>query len=386
VDRAVAALPIFHDDQGRFSPALYRAMDESRRLAIWRHERDGIMRSRFIDDAGALLTSSAEADFVGRMASTERSFDMAIFSVDDLPDSELEAYALENPEMFRSVHLSIISVHGNEAEARAIRDSVLEGEVSFEDAAREHSTQFGFRGGDMGEMMAHELAGHVPDAAAREMALALAAGEYSELMWTVNGWVFFRAESDVADADFGSEAVLSGIRTHMQSFARGRMADWAIAQAGLFAERVSELGFNAALAEFDGVQRRSFGPIPINVGGIDLFGTVAAQGVDELWGAADNEQFWTVAFSTAVGSASEPVEQGGNVLVLFPTSETEAHASETARLAAIFGDRADDMNWELLHRHIMNSPRMQDRFQEAFDRMFPPVAAAGMFDFDFGGW
>jgi len=377
VDREMARLPMFRDENGNFSPALYRQLDENRRLSLWRQVQEDITRSRFHEDIEGLLVPSAEASFVGRMASTERSFEMAVFNVDAFPDSEHEAYARENPELFRMAHLSMITLRGNEREARRVRASIADGEIAFEEAARLHSVDgFADWGGDVGLRMAHELMFDLLlDMQAIDAALALAEGEISDVVRTPEGWVFFRAEADPSDADLSDPLAMGRVRAYMRRVARGRMEDWAVAQAEGFGALAREQGFDAALAASPGVERRSFGPVPINFGNVNLFGSLAsaAQGVFELAGSASNEHFWAVAFSTPVGSPSQPVVQGGSVLVLFPVSETEAHASEVDMVASNYAHFwLGGMSGWLLHQHVLNSPRLNDMFVETYFRFFMP--------------
>jgi len=375
VDREVAALPMFQED-GRFSLALYRQLDENRRLTLWRQVQDEITRSRFRADLDGLLVPSAEGEFIGRMASTERSFDMAVFSVDAFPDSEHEVYVQENPDLFRSAHLSMVTIRGGEREVRRILASITEGEVTFEDAARLHSMDaFADRGGDMGSRMVHDLRLDIPEAAVLEAALSLSAGEYSDVMRTAGGWVFFRAEADVQDADLSDPIVMGRVRAYMRSFARGRMEDWAIAQAEEFGLLASEYGFEEASVQWaetrqEEVGRRSFGPVPINFGNIDLFETLAGHGIAEITDSATNMHFWTVAFSTPLDSPSQPIVQGGNVVVLFPTEETEADDTAIGSVAATYGFWLTNMTDQFLHQHIMNSPRLDNRFMETYFRVF----------------
>jgi len=372
VDREVAGLPMFQEN-GRFSLALYRQLDESRRLALWRQVQDDIVRARFRADIDGLLVSSAEGEFMGRMASTERSFEMAVFSVDAFPDSEHETYVRANPELFRTAHLSMITIRGHEREARRILASINEGELAFEDAARTYSVDaFADRGGDMGPRMAHELRFDLPDSAVLDAALALGAGELGDVMRTPAGWVIIRAEDDAQEADLEDPLVMGRVRAYMRSFARGIMEDWAIVQAESFAAQVNELGFEEAFAaKADVPERRSFGPVPINFGNVDLFGTLGAHGVGELGGSDTNEHFWNAAFATPLNTASAPVVQGGNVLVFFPIEETEADSADTERLAADFGGFwLANTTDAVLHRHVMNSPRLDDRFMETYFRIF----------------
>jgi len=370
VDREVARLPTFQVN-GVFSPALYNQLSESARLALWRQVQDDITRARFHSDIDGLPVSSGEREFMGRMASTERSFDMAVFPVDAFPDSEHRAYALANPELFRRAHLSMLTVRESEAAARALLDSVLGGEASFGDAARLHSgDMFAAGGGYMGARMAHELRPFIPDPAVLEAALALGEGDYSGVMGMGGAWVFFRAESDPAEADLDDPAVMGQVRAYMRSFARELMENWAVAQAHEFAASSAVYGFDAALAMQPEAVRRSFGNVPLNFGGVGFFGSLAAAGVPELAGAANNERFWQEAFSGPLNRASQPVVQGGNVLVLFPVGETEAHPVASELAASDYGNWLARMTHSFLGQHIMNSPRLDDRFVETFFRMF----------------
>ena len=368
VDRGMAGL--FLDEQGNFSREMYMRLDENARLSQWRRVREDIIATRFLADVHGLLTPSAEGLFMGRMASTERSFETAVFSVDAFPDFELEAYAAENPGLFRSAHLSMITMRGSEAEARRVWAAVSDGAMDFEDAAATYSEDvFRFRGGDVGPRMAHELRGNVPNPDVLEMALSLAAGEVSEVVRTPEGWVFFRAESDAEEADLSDALVLGRVRDYMNSFARGRMENWAIDRAVEFAATANEFGLEEAFARHDGARRGGFGPIPINFGGGGFLGSPGAL-TGDLAGAANNELFWTVAFSTPIGEASRHVVQGGNVLVLFPTAETEADYAEVESVAARYAPWLADNAEALLGRQVMGSPRLNDRFDETYRRFF----------------
>ena len=367
VDRAVASLPRFQEN-GRFSPALYRQMDETTRISLWRRTREDVIRGRFFDDASTLLLPSAEAEFMGMMSSTERSFEVAVFSAAAFPDSEVEAFARENPEMFRVATLSVITIPEGEDEARRALESVASGAISFDDAARMYSRdEFALLGGDMGQQMAHALRGRLFDVEALDEILALSAGQTSDLVRTFGGWAFFRAEADSRDPDFSDFNDMESARAYVHSFARERMELWAVAQAEAFATVAAEVGFDEAIFLHPGAQRQSVGSAPINFGGVHLFAPLAGGGA--LAGAASNEAFWTAAFSVPIGSPSRPVVQGDNTLVIFPVSETEAHEAALESTSFAFSSWLSDP-WQTEHslrQHFLNSPRLdRDRFWDAY--------------------
>jgi hypothetical protein len=368
INREVAKL---FQENGKFSSTLYKQVDENRRLALWRQEQENYTKRHFISDVGGLLRPAAETEFIGNMAALERSFEMVFFPIDTYPDVEYEAYAREHSDLFRSVRLSAITVKSSKREAERILSSIMNRETTFEDAARAYSTDtYADRGGDMGIKMAHELVFDIPDEAEREKAIALARDEYSDIIATSNGWSFFRGEEAVQEADTSDALVMEKVRSYMRNFERGRMEDWAFNQSNAFVALADEFGFDEAVY-LQRLERRSFGPIPINYGNFDLFTALPTQTVAELSGSATNEYFWRAAFSTQVNSLSQPVVQGSNVIVLLPTAETEAEESRIEGITSSFSTYWLDFNFEQsIPQYFFGSPKMVDNFLDIFFRYF----------------
>jgi hypothetical protein len=366
VDREVAKL---FQENGRFSSALYNQVDENRRLALWRQEQENLTKRHFISDANGLLKPTAEAKFVGNMAVLERTFEMVFFSLDAYPDAEYEAYAREHSDLFRSVRLSSITVNSSKREAERILASIKNRETTFEDAARAYSTDsYADRGGDMGIKMAHELEIDIPDAAEREKAIALARDEFSDVITTTDGWSFFRGEEAVQEADISDAVTMEKVRSRMRNFDRGRMENWALDQASAFIALANEYGLEEAVY-LQRLERRSFGPIPINYGGFDLFAALPTQTVAELSGAATNEYFWRIAFTTPINNLSQPVVQGNNILVLYPTAETEADEYGIEGITSTFETYwLDYITEQSVPQYFFSSPKMVDNFFDVFLR------------------
>jgi hypothetical protein len=372
VDREVAQLPQFQEN-GRFSSALYNRLDSNARLTLWRQVQDSIAGEHFYSDITGLLKPSAEASFIAKMNSPQRSFDMVSFSINSYPDSEVGAYAREHADLFRTTHLSKITVNSSEREARQILSSIKDGSTSFEDAAKAHSQDsYAEKGGDMGIKLAHELAGEVSEDAGREKLLALGKGEYSEVIKLDSGWAFFRVDDAVQNADFDDSSVIEKVRAYVTEFERGRMEDWTIEQARAFISQVREFDFNEAVYQ-RGIEKQSFGPLPVNYGNVDLYTPLSSFTVQELSGSYADENFWKAAFSTPVNTPSEPLVQGANVLVLYPTEEIAAEESSLESIESIFSSYwLSYMSEQTIRSHFLNSKKMEDRFFETFFRYFMP--------------
>lgn len=370
VDKEVVKHPQFQVN-GVFSPALYGQLDRNVQLSIWEDTRDNIARNHFQSDIGGLLAPSTEGEFIGRMASVQRSFQMAVFPVDRYPNEEYEAYALENSDIFRSVHLSMITVSSSEREAKKILESIKKEEITFEEAARAYSKDsYVDRGGDMGIRMIYDLSWDIPEELVREKVIALAKGGYSDVMKTSLGWAFFRAEEDIVEPDTADPALIDKVRYYVRNYERGRMEDWAVGQAEDFVTMADALGFEEAVSA-RGIESRSFGPVPINYGSVDLFPALSSQSISEINNSASNYFFWDTAFSTPVGAMSRPLVQGGNVLVFVPTEETRADESVVEGITSTFSDYwLSYMTEQSLRQFFIESPKMVNNFFDVYNRYF----------------
>jgi hypothetical protein len=374
VDRRVAALPMFQEN-GRFSGALYRQMDSGARMSLWREMQDSIAEEHYKSDMNGLRVSSREVSFISAMASPERTFQMVFFPLSSYPDSEIIAYVNANPNNFRQIHLSSVTITSSEREARQVLTSVENGTLSFEDAAKNQSRDsYAEKGGDMGLKPAYELSTEIPDAAEREGVLALnSAGALSSLVKVPTGWAFYRCEAPPVPADTSDQTMISQIRYYMNDFERGRIEDWLIGEAEQFIELVKAGDFETAAAART-LELRNFGPLPLNYGGTDLFTTLSSFSVSELGYADSNENFWRTAFSTPLKTPSIPFVVGSNVLVIYPVEEKTAEESTVEAIESSYASYWTSYNAERsLRSYFLSNPKFDDKFMEAFMRIFTPV-------------
>jgi hypothetical protein len=371
VDRRVAELPQFQEN-GRFSSALYRSMDNTSRLDLWRNVQNSIAEGYYRRDLRGLRVSSGEIEFIGLISSPVRSFDMVSFSLSDYPESEIKAYGDANADRFRVTHLSRITVTSGEREAAGILRTIQEGSSTFEDAAREHSTDgYAERGGDMGIKLAWELDVEAPEAADRETLLNLERGAYSGVIKTgEKSWSFFRAEEDPRRADTDDTSILQRIRGYIDIFDRRVIEEWVTAEAGRFIADAGEEGFDAAVEKW-GLVKDSFGPLPINYGDVELFTSLSSFSVENLSGASTNENFWKTAFSTPPETLSPPLSLGSRIVALYPLEEKAADEINTGYIQNTYRDslagRSVDQN---IHSFFMGSDKLEDNFNIAYSQYF----------------
>jgi len=374
VDRAVAQRPEFQEN-GRFSKALYQRMSDSSRLVIWRQTQDKLAEIMFNNDINNILIPSAEPDFIAAMSLVQRRFQMVYFKVDDYPEIEYLSYARENSELFNSIHLSKITI-SNEREAKKILNSIKDGITTFEDAARAQSQDsYADRGGDMGRRYSIDLNVEIPNPSDREAIFGLRMGELSDVIRSGEEWTFFRVEDELTLADFEDEAVIAKVRSYVRDNERGRMEDWALAQAGEFNIDVENSGLDNA-ARWRYLSIYSFGPIPINYGGIDLFNTLESNTIADfnseyLNNLSTNDDFWKTAFSTELNKPSQPFVQGDNVLVFIPVEQIEAEETAVKNIASMYSSYwLSYMTEQSLQPYFMKNGKTVDNFWEIYFRYF----------------
>jgi len=374
VDRNVLQLPQFQDN-GRFSHALYRQMSDSNRSSLWRQTQDRLKTNAYFTDLFNTVISPSEADFIAGMASNTRNFDMVAFNVDDYPAEAYLSFARENAELFNSIHLSRISIN-SEREAKKILDSIIDGTILFEDAARAQSQDnYADRGGDMGIRCNYELEYEIPDEADRKAIFSLEKGALSGIINNEGEWSFYRVEEEFTEADFEDDAVMDNVGSYVRNFRRGLMEDWAIAQAEAFVEEAKTYGFdNAARQRF--LQKQSFGPLPINYGGLDIFASLESFSIEgltsqELSSIARNESFWRTAFSSGLNIPTEPLVQGDNVLVFLPIEQSNADEESIENISSMYSSYwLNEKTEQSLNLYFLNHAKMKDNFWDVYYRVF----------------
>jgi peptidyl-prolyl cis-trans isomerase D len=376
VDREVAKLPQFQDEKGNFSIFLYRQRSESERLSLWRQVSEELTAIQFYNDLFSLLIPAGEKEFFSKMGADMRAFEMVYFSVDDFPDSEYLTWARENPDLFKSIHLSKITVKSGERAAKKILESIKDGTTTFEDAARSQSQDnYADRGGDMGVQYVYDIEKEITDVVIRNDIFNLGKGELSAVVNLDDKWVFFRIEDGLKPADFDDYAVMDRVRSYMRNYERGRMEDWAVARADEFIADAKEDGF-ANTARRSNKERIKIGPLPINYGNVGLFTSLsefnnsAFQG-QELSDLSKNTNFWKTAFSTPLDTPSSPLVHGNKVIVLLPDVQIDIDKERAEQFSSFYSDYwLGSITEQSLQPFFMNSPRMKNNFWETYSKFF----------------
>jgi hypothetical protein len=370
IDKRVASLPQFQEN-GRFSGIKYKKLDAASRIKLWQDVANDTLIERYYDDL-AIKVPDAEADFFGQMALPQRKFKLAIFPYASYPDEEAAIYANRNPDMFKTVYLSRITVSGGEREAQAILEKIRLNEATFEDTARTQSEDdYADIGGDTGERMAYELSLDIPDDEQRKSVINLAKGETSSVIKLPSSWVIFRANEASRPADLQDPATLDKIRLFLMDNERGVIEDWLITRAENFAQQAREVSFETAVSDYS-LDAYDFGELPLNYGDSPLFTTVNSFQVYSLSGVSTDENFWRTAFSTPVGEPSRPIVLGNsdNIVVLYPHEEIAEGMSIVDISKTNFSSWINPQIQRDIGTAILTSNKFDDRFVGTYFRLF----------------
>jgi len=364
VDRDMAELALFKEN-GRFSSAKYRSMDNNTRMNLWKQVKETTIIQAYLSDIDSLKTASKESSFVASMANPQRAFDVAIFSLSSYPLSAVEDYAKINPVLFQNIQLSMITT-GSERESRQVLNSVKSGSITFEEAARTSSKDWAAdRGGDMGEWMVATLSYVLRDEKIRDEILGLAKGELSDVYKLAEGWVFFRVNETAYPMDLTNRDSVEQVRQFISLNQRGIIEDWAAGEAEKFKAQAEKIGFPEAAIQGQ-VTNRRMGPISLNYGNATLFPSLTSAGVSELENASKDLFFWRAAFNTPLNSFSNPLVLGEYVFIIHPREETFLDEEEIGYIDSYYPYWLRSNTGDAFRSFFLGEERLDDRFHATF--------------------
>jgi hypothetical protein len=380
IDELMASDPAFQEN-GTYSPRLFREASQAKKSSLRASHREDSLTELYTNDIYALAPSQTEIAFVKNMAKETRTIEYAVLPLSAYPDSEVAAWAAANAGLFRHLKLARISVSKSQAEAERILKQVKAGTVKWEDAAKANSTDgFADKGGSMGPKYFYEIQSDLAKKEDAEKVASLKAGEYSEVLTTLSGaWVIFKAEEAATAADPADPLVLKDARAYILRVERGRIEDWATAQATALSKTPSA-DFDKA-AKKAGLEVKTSGPFPLNYGDVDfsaygqripLFQKINSASAPELAKASTNEAFLQAIFSLAPGAVSAPLVLGDNVLVVKVKEAGAATDEDLASLSLYYPYFYQQKASYEVQDVFLKSPLLKDNFMNIFFKYLMP--------------
>ncbi|MFP4490994.1 MAG: peptidylprolyl isomerase, partial [Spirochaetaceae bacterium] len=370
IDKALTRSGPYVQD-GKFNPELYRNTSDSDKQTHREIFRENLIHEQWMDDYSSILRPSHQEDFFRNMASPERKFQYIYYDINDYPASEVENFARQHSELFRTIRVSRISLKTDETEANEILSQLEESPERFEELARNHSTDsYADSGGDMGWKRYNDIVGSLEDEEAAETVFSLEEGETTGLLKTSSGWSIYRCDEEAREADLSDEDTVSEIRSYIIDNERGTVEDYFLQQAATVAEDASETGFAEAVRGND-KEYWETGFFPINYGGTQLFKTIEEndeEGV--LQGASQNERVLKKLFSAPEGGTTEPFVLGSSIVAAHVVEEREAPEDAENRVGNYYNQILSRFLQNEARNLFLNSDKLEDNFMEVFSRNF----------------
>jgi peptidyl-prolyl cis-trans isomerase D len=372
LDRNIAKYGPYREN-GKFSAELYRNASNSEKIATRELFRENLIHDQWTQDLSNIPATEAEKEFLQGMASPERKFRYVSFSLNNYPDNEVIAYAEDNSQQFQKMNLSRISLRMKENEARKIYQQLEESPERFEELAQNHSSdENAEKGGDMGWVRYHELAGAFEENNndKADLIFALEQGKHTDLIKTSFGWAIYRCDEPAISPDFTDEEELQAVRSYLIRNERGQVEDFFINRASTFVADAREAGFATAAtaANVDPAETQFF---PINYGGSFFLKPIQTpDGNSLLQRAQSNQRVLTSLFSVAQNDFTEPFVLGNSVVVAQLLEERPAPEQEVQQIANYHSYIMQNFRSQEIRTHFLQSDKLEDNFMQVFSKYF----------------
>lgn len=335
---ARAMYPYFTDETGNYSKEIFNSYSQADKTNLKTQLTKGFVWNRYSEDllgsqngvAGhkmfGLKTADAEVDFLAKMGSDKRSFQMAVFNKADYPESEIKKFGEENKDKFSKYNLSIISVKES-SEAKKILNQLKNEEITFADAINEYSDK-AYTGSDglITANLGYQIKAIMKDDAEFEKVASLAADELSEIAETTVGYAIFRCNTAKTEADFANKDTLSAVKDYIEEHEISKIEDFYIARADSLIEDAAKTTFADACKKA-GCKSVSVPAFALNYDNSSMFDPIPAD-IPELNTASMSENFLEKAFALNDGDVSSPIVLDDSVVVLKSTGSQTIAVSE----------------------------------------------------------
>lgn len=356
-------------DNGKFSPALYKATPDSDRYANRTIFREELMQQQYLQDIGGRFYSPSELDFIKGMSSTERNFRYVAFPVSDYPLDEVSSYGKSNTSIFRKISLSRISLKDDEKEAKVILGQLKENPALFEELAQNYSSDFyAEKGGDMGQVTFYSLGGDISSNTDTDSIFALGEEEISTLIKTPYGYSIYRCNKVSQDPDLTDENELKNILNYMLINEKGMIEDYFIAQAEVFRITANDGEFTDAAASM-GLSYYITDYFPINYGNSYFLKQVKTADESRYFDTvATDQRFLTELFSLNANDLTEPSIVGDAILVAQMISEQKMTEEELSYMDSFYPYLVNQIQQIELNSTFLDSDLLTNNFMSIFSQ------------------
>ena len=363
VNRAIINSGAYNKD-GKFDVELYQKATAENKASIEKSIRRSVPYQIVIDDIGSALSSSAEADYVAKMASVGRTFNYVDINASLYPDEKASAYALQNKQLFYSMDLSIISVETEDV-AKTLSSAIASGEKTFEEVALSSSKDnFAANEGKVGTVYYFGLVTNFKNPEDATKLLTAKSGDVIGPLEGNGGWSIYRLDSTPLEADYASPALLSTVKAYLVSNDDPIVDDYLLALANDFAQDAQDDFASAAeKAELDVV---TVGGTPYNIAQstyLNSFNNTDPQGM--LASVVTTKEMGQKLYTAELGTVLEPIKSNTSYLVV-QADEEVADEGMGSYIQMFYNYLSGSQNQQDFSQALYTSDQFEDNFLGTF--------------------
>lgn len=332
--------PYFQDENGKYSEKLYRLADTTQVASMMKSIEDSLSIARYTDDcygssdsiAGdklyGLKTSKAEIDFIHNIGGKKRSFDLAVFNMDEFPDDQKKAFADKNPSLFVKYSMDAITCDDKTA-ADTLLKRIKNNEVTFSDsAAASENHTYSDNDGKLKSNYYYQLKQIIKNESDVEKVVELKTDDISDPVETTIGWTIFKCTGEKAILDSSNSDEQKTVYRYIVGNEYGVIEDYFKTQADGFIDAAKAGDFASSCDKF-GAKKEEIKAFSLNYGNLSIADKLDTN-ITGLRNADHNEDFLKTAFTLHAGEVSKAITNGTYILILKMTGEEDKSESLTA--------------------------------------------------------
>jgi hypothetical protein len=364
VRRAIIESGVY-DKDGKFDAKTYQDASAETKASVEESIRRGLPYQIVIDDVGTVLSSSSEVDYIAEMAGNGRTFRYLSLNPTLYPDELASQYALQNKQLFYSMDMSIISMDSEE-NAKAVYESIVSGETSFEEAASQNSLDsYAAEGGKIGRLYYYGLLSNFKNP---DEAVSLLSAERGDVLgpFESNGaWAIYKLNSTPEEADYASEELLASVKAYLATSNSGIIDTFLADLAADLQAEASSKGLDEVALEHD-LSIVEVSATPYNLGESQYMSNFSyTDNAGLLANAASNEEIAKQLYTAEENTLLDPIKSGTSYL-LVETGEDVQDDTMGSYITMYYDYYSGIQNQQDFSQALYSSDVFEDNFLTTF--------------------
>lgn len=353
-----------YNKDGKFDIATYEEASVESKNLVKKEISDSIPTQIIVSDLQSVLDSDGELDYILSIGDASKAFDFVILDASIYPDDATRAFALSNPAPFTLIDISIISLD-DEQTAQSIREQIVNGEITFEQAAEENSLDgFAEEGGKAGVFYYHEIETNFTDTEQVNELFSTEVAQVSDVYASPNGYALYRVEQAPFFPDYNDSDVLDDVRAYIQANNPDVTQSY-VAEKGeqlLSMVNDSSMSFSEAADEL-GLTVNSVDLTPPNVGETSyLMGFSYTDQTGYLQAVSTDVDIMKELYALKEGEVSSLIASGDSSIVVQVTSEGEMDEQTRDYISMIY----PYVNQQSIQQDLINTIFTADDYEDNF--------------------